>query len=103
MKGLCDSHPLKWGPLPPIDVSRVAQHVRIKKGSKEGKDGEGRIGENSTRKTYLFNANGRNISKNLICLFTKNNYNFNNVCIHSLSALLIFYEMFLASKGRYKL
>ena len=27
---------LKWGPLPPIDVSRIAQHVRKKKMDGEG-------------------------------------------------------------------
>ena len=29
------SHPLKWVPLPPNDVSRIAQHVGNREGKKE--------------------------------------------------------------------
>ena len=42
MKGLCStSHRLKWGPFPPNEVGRIAQHVRKGEGKKEGKDGVG--------------------------------------------------------------
>ena len=38
-------HLLKWGPLPPNEIGRIAQHVSNGKGGKEGKDGVGFDGE----------------------------------------------------------
>jgi hypothetical protein len=32
-------HPLKWGPLPPNDIGRIAYHVS-EEGRQEGKDGD---------------------------------------------------------------
>ena len=34
LKGLCDRHRLKWGPFPPNEVGRIAQHVRKGEGRK---------------------------------------------------------------------
>ena len=39
MKGLYDHHGLKWGPLSPNEVGRIAQHVMNGKEGNEGKDG----------------------------------------------------------------
>ena len=39
MKGLCDQSSLNWGPLPPNEVGRIAQHVRKGEGRKQGKKG----------------------------------------------------------------
>ena len=38
--GYVTSHCLKWGPFSAKEVGRIAQHVRKKEGSKEGKDRE---------------------------------------------------------------
>ena len=36
--GCAKSRCLKWGPLPPNGISRIAQHVGNGEGGKEGKD-----------------------------------------------------------------
>ena len=39
-EGCAPSHRLKWGPISPNEIGRIAQHVSPKgKGTKEGKDG----------------------------------------------------------------
>ena len=38
-EGTVRRHCLKWGPFPPNEVSRIAQHVRKGEGRKGGKDG----------------------------------------------------------------
>ena len=38
MKGLYDSHCLKWGPFPPNEVGRITQDVRKGEGRKGEKD-----------------------------------------------------------------
>jgi hypothetical protein len=38
MKGCAPTHSLKWGPLPPNEVSWTAQHIREGKGRKKRKD-----------------------------------------------------------------
>ena len=35
-EGSANSHILKWGPLPPNEVGRIAQHVKKGEGGKEG-------------------------------------------------------------------
>ena len=37
-RGCVTSHLLKWGPIPPNEVGRVAQHIRKGEGRKEAKD-----------------------------------------------------------------
>ena len=39
IRGCAISHRLKWGPFPPNEVGRIAQHVRKGEGRKEGLDG----------------------------------------------------------------
>ena len=40
-EGYTTSHRVKWVPLPPNEVSTIAQHVRKREGRKQGKDGTG--------------------------------------------------------------
>ena len=37
------SHRIKWGPLPPTEVGRTAQHIREGEGLKERRKGRGII------------------------------------------------------------
>ena len=39
--GWSTSHRLKWGPFPPNEIGRIAQHVGKGEGRKEGRDGVG--------------------------------------------------------------
>ena len=41
MKGLCDRNRLKWGPFPPNEVGRIAEH--IKKVRRKGRGGNSSI------------------------------------------------------------
>ena len=40
IQGCTTSHCLKWGPFPPNEVGRIAQHVTMGDRRKDGKDGE---------------------------------------------------------------